>query len=548
MSRADVILPSNILFKSFEILALLLYTVDLLPKIFVWKRHFLWKLVNIFIVTMMVLQIPLALKGYLEAGVSIDTLKIRTLSIGLSFLLMLESMSIREQRHIKVAKRSNFTGLKNTQEKKSAGTTRLFTWAEIIKHDRPGDCWIVVHGKVYDLTNFVASHPGGPMIYDGAGGDCTSMWESYHPLAMTKAGPPEKYCIGEVRNYQSFYSWDGSFFKTVKERVEAKIPRAKRRNEITVFLKATALIVLYFFGLYSYMVYCNFWSTVFYSVVCGQIGVQIMHDGNHGAFSSNKLLTYIAGYTLDLLGSTSVVYRRSHNFGHHGCVNHFELDRAFDTTYPLYRLHKFQKWVPLHRYQHIYMWLVYGLVNFGDLFGTFDELFWMSNYPTRRGHVTKTSYISQIIVKLCWVSWSMIIPTYLHGWYHVFPYWVLYMCLFSYAYAVFFAVNHWTEEAAQVDNTNLNKTNWGVLQVENSSNFALQSSFWTHLSGGLNHQIEHHLFPSLAHTRLPEIRDIVQDACKEHNIRYFTFDSFWQAFMSHYDYLKKMGNPDKYEQ
>jgi len=118
--------------------------------------------------------------------------------------------------------------------------------------------------------------------------------------------------------------------------------------------------------------------------------------------------------------------------------------RAFDTTYPLYRLHKFQKWVPLHRYQHIYMWLVYGLVNFGknlrnksrctnligDLFGTFDELFWMSNYPTRRGHVTKTSYISQIIVKLCWVSWSMIIPSYLHGWYNIFPYWLLYMCTF----------------------------------------------------------------------------------------------------------------------
>ena len=52
-----------------------------------------------------------------------------------------------------------------------------------------------------------------------------------------------------------------------------------------------------------------------------------MHDGNHGAFSKNKWISLIAGYTLDLTGSTSVVYRRSHNFGHHGCVNHFELDR-----------------------------------------------------------------------------------------------------------------------------------------------------------------------------------------------------------------------------
>jgi len=107
MSSQDTLLPNNLFFKAFEILALLLYTVDLLPKIFVWKKNSLWKFINIFIVTMMVLQIPLALKGYIEAGANINTLKFRTLSIGLSFLLMLESMSIREQRHIKVTK-SNF--------------------------------------------------------------------------------------------------------------------------------------------------------------------------------------------------------------------------------------------------------------------------------------------------------------------------------------------------------------------------------------------------------------------------------------------------------
>jgi len=347
----------------------------------------------------------------------------------------------------------------------------------VIKHDRPEDCWIVIHGKVYDLTNFVKVHPGGPMIYDGAGGDCTSMWESYHSLSMVKSGPPQKYCIGEIRNYQTFYSWDGDFYHKLKAKVEAKIPRSKRRNEATIFIKGFCLVILYFISLYYYITFCNIWATLFYAIICSQLGVSLMHDGNHGAFSSNKKLTYIAGYALDLVGSTSVVYRRSHNFGHHGCVNHFELDRAFDTTYPLYRLHKFQKKMDMHKYQHIYMWLIYGLVNFGDLFGTFDELFWMSNYPTRRGHVTKTSYISQILVKICWLNWSIIIPSYIHGWYHVFPYWVLYMCVFSYAYAVFFAVNHWTEEADQVDNSSIGKTNWGVLQVENSSFLQSVQSF-----------------------------------------------------------------------
>lgn len=64
-----------------------------------------------------------------------------------------------------------------------------------------------------------------------------------------------------------------------------------------------------------------------------------MHDGNHVAYSSNRTISRLAGYCLDLLFSSSLVYRRSHDFGHHACVNHFELDRAFDTTYPLLRLH-----------------------------------------------------------------------------------------------------------------------------------------------------------------------------------------------------------------
>jgi len=65
---------------------------------------------------------------------------------------------------------------------------KSYSWLEIVRHDRPGDCWVVIHGKVYDLSNFV--HPGGPMIYDGCGGDCTPFWESYHPLELTKRGPP----------------------------------------------------------------------------------------------------------------------------------------------------------------------------------------------------------------------------------------------------------------------------------------------------------------------------------------------------------------------
>lgn len=153
------------------------------------------------------------------------------------------------------------------------------------------------------------------------------------------------------------------------------------------------------------------------------------------------------------------------------------------------RLHRQQARLPFHKYQHIYTWFVYGLADFGDGFGAFDEMSWMSNYPTRRGYVSKKDYICQIIVKICWFSTLLIIPSLIRGFWVTFPVWFFYHVMHSYNYVLYFSVNHWTDLAGQSDNSNIYSTNWGILQVENSCNFALDSQLMTHLSGGLNHQI-----------------------------------------------------------
>lgn len=437
-----------------------------------------------------------------------------------------------------------YIGVRDFTTRRRVGYKEYF-WDEVIKHDKPEDCWIVVHGKVYDVTEWVPKHPGGKVIYDGAGGDCTGVWESYHPLSVLDRGIPKKYLIGEIRDYNDFYSWDGTFYRKIKEKVEKAIPRNKRRDDQRMTIKGLCLLVSYFFALGLYIYFCNWWTAIVYGFFCSQIGVNIMHDGNHGAFTSSKTLTWIAGHTLELVGSSSVVYRRSHNYGHHSCVNHYELDRAFDTTYPLIRLHANQDRMWYHKYQHYYGWIIYTLVNFGDLFGTFDEFFWMSNFPNRRGSTSISSFIFQVFVKLCWLFYAILIPTYIHGYVNIFPVWLLYMLTFGVGYALFFAVNHWTLDAGFVDNQNISNTNWGVLQVENSINFALDSTFWTWLTGGLNYQIEHHLFPAMVHTRLPEISSIVQEVCKEYGVTYFAYPSFWTALKGHYDLLKALGSYEK---
>lgn len=362
---------------------------------------------------------------------------------------------------------------------------------------------------------------------------------------MTEQGVPEKYLIGEVKDYEDFYQWDGDFYKTIKKRVEDFMPKEKRRDDPRMNMKSAAILSCYFVSLFLYNYYCTWWSAVIWGLFCSQIGVNIMHDGNHGAFTSSKAVTWAAGYSLDLMGSSSVVYRRSHNYGHHSCVNHYELDRAFDTTFPFLRLHLNQPRLWYHRYQHLYAIPLYATVNFGDLFGTFDDFFWMSNFPNRRGSVPVYDFMLQNLAKLCWLFYAVLIPTFIHGYVNMFPVWFLYMCSFSLGYALFFAVNHWTLDAGFVDNSTISNSNWGTLQVVNSVNFALESPFWTNLSGGLNHQIEHHLFPSYAHTRLPEISEIVQTTCKEYGLKYVNYKSFGEALRAHLKLLKTLGQYDQ---
>lgn len=111
-----------------------------------------------------------------------------------------------------------------------------------------------------------------------------------------------------------------------------------------MYYKFIVIVVGYAISLYYFITVNTYTASIFLGFFSSQMGVNIMHDGNHKAFSAKKWLNTLAGATLDFVGSSSIIYKRSHDFGHHGCVNHLELDRAFDTTYPILRLHENLPW------------------------------------------------------------------------------------------------------------------------------------------------------------------------------------------------------------
>ena len=142
-----------------------------------------------------------------------------------------------------------------------------FTWEEIVEHDMKSSCWIVVRGKVYDVTEFVPKHPGGDIIMDGAGGDCTPMWESYHPRALAAKGPQQRYWIGMVRDYYDFYSWEGGFYSEVKKRVEEKVPHENRRFHWTMYIKFFVILTLFFTFQYLYVAWTTYWVGICFALI-----------------------------------------------------------------------------------------------------------------------------------------------------------------------------------------------------------------------------------------------------------------------------------------
>lgn len=153
MLSAEYLHIRQLLMKTLEISVILLYTVDLLPKIFIWRQHFLWKLANIVVLSLMMFHLPITIKAY-DKVAQPDTIKLRMFSFCLCFVLVCEILSIREQKTLRILMMNQ----RSRQQKQRK--LKEYSWCEIVKHDRPGDCWVVIKSKVYDLSDFVDRHPG----------------------------------------------------------------------------------------------------------------------------------------------------------------------------------------------------------------------------------------------------------------------------------------------------------------------------------------------------------------------------------------------------
>jgi linoleoyl-CoA desaturase len=276
------------------------------------------------------------------------------------------------------------------------------------------------------------------------------------------------------------------------------------------------------------------------------IGMNIMHDANHGAYSKSSFINKTLGYTLNLIGANAYTWRLKHNILHHTYTNINDIDEDIE-SYGTLRLSPYQKFKKIYKFQYLYAFWVYGAVT---LEWCISRDFLAFKRYLNKGLIEKNKVLPElsilIISKILYFFFIIALPIMILSlpWWKIIIGFVVLHFTSGIILATTFQLAHVVEKAIYpLPNKYGNIENeWAIHQLLTTSNFATNNKFLTWFLGGLTHQIEHHLFPHICHTHYYKISEIVRNTCKQFNLPYNEYKTFSSALNSHFELLKKFGN------
>jgi linoleoyl-CoA desaturase len=282
------------------------------------------------------------------------------------------------------------------------------------------------------------------------------------------------------------------------------------------------------------------------------IGLSVMHDANHGAYARRNWINVVLGYSMNLIGANAFNWKMQHNVMHHSYTNIHEEDEDITPRGAL-RLSPHTAWKKMHKYQFIYAWFLYGLMTIVWLF--FKDFVRLVVYrkngmAKKQGANIGSEWVILIISKLVYVGYILVIPLLFTS----LSWWMILLGVFFMHYiagfilAIIFQPAHVVEGTTYPlpdENRNL-ETDWAVHQLLTTLNFGNNSRWFSWYVGGLNFQIEHHLFPNICHVHYRKISTLVQETAREFGLPYRSTHTFLEALLSHMRILKQLGARPNY--
>jgi linoleoyl-CoA desaturase len=314
----------------------------------------------------------------------------------------------------------------------------------------------------------------------------------------------------------------------------------------------TAVIVLWFGTSYGALLTwggASAWAaaaaTVSLALATAGIGFDIMHDANHGGYSRSRYVNRAWGLALDFIGASSYVWRIKHNVQHHSYTNVAGLDADVDAE-PFLRLAPSQRRRPHHRFQHLYAWPLYCALALKWWF--VDDV-----VDLARGRIGATAFrrpgareLATVFAgKAVFLCWTLVVPAlvFRSGWVPLL--FLLGSGVLGLVLSITFQLAHTVPGARfEVAGTGelVMPTSWAEHQVRTTVDFAPRNRLLGWYVGGLNFQVEHHLFPEVCHVHYPALARVVRAACAEHGVPYLVKPSLRDAIAGHFRLLRELGH------
>lgn len=440
----------------------------------------------------------------------------------------------------------------------------VYVWGLSRKNDQWGDVtqtkdseepldpslWYI-HGKAYDLEKFMSRHPGGyrPLMVS-RGRDATELFESYHSLSDMPREMIKKFEVPSknLKNYESMFNWDmtapsNAFAVEVRQAVREHIKKNKIDTMVPWPVLAYCISITTFTVWMTYKYYWAglWWANIVVPTLWWISFVQAFHDASHFAFTRNNWASAFWVYFWPYFSSPTT-WDHQHVIGHHIWTNVFKKDPDLNHGMPVFRVHTRFSYRPWFRFQMMWVWFIWIVSTF-FLSLIFDWSGLTSgNYhgilPYQRLSPLRTA--AHIFGRIVSLFLTTGIPFVLFPFWKALTWAVSFYAIYGFFFMLITQVNHITEdclEAAVVPDSC-----WAVHQAKTSHGFAHQSWFWWAISGGLNFQIEHHLFPGINSNHLAGISPIVQKLCKKHGIPYAYSPTYYEAIVK---YLAVVANGAK---
>jgi linoleoyl-CoA desaturase len=285
-------------------------------------------------------------------------------------------------------------------------------------------------------------------------------------------------------------------------------------------------------------------ETVILGIVMAALSFNLMHDGAHGSFSNSRVLNAVAAHAWDVMGGSTFIWKMKHNIIHHSYTNVDGIDDDIDVK-PWLRMSETQKRYKMHRFQYIYFWFIYPLtylfmISVQDFLKYFRRR--IGDMPLKKMNLI--DHFDFWIFKVLFVFLFIVTPIYQVGFGSFIVGFLIFSLVNGFILSIVFQLAHTVENTSfPVPDaiTNRFEDEWAIHQIKTTANFATHNKFISWFVGGLNFQVEHHLFPKISHVHYPAISKIVRQACKDYGLKYIEYPKMRKAVASHVSFLKQMG-------